>query len=393
MKIACVLVTHMPVKAEIQRTRTLRDKPVLIVTQSSNGPRVLDVSSEIKGVFSGMPLQEALSRSKDAVLVESDDVYYDQVFDHMLEGLFNKSPLIERGSLGCAFVDIYGVEKIYGGEDGIVSALLGAVESYLGPRVGLANSKFHAFIAALNSNPGRSIKVPNRIADFLRNLPVDLLPFSWEDRVRLHDFGLQTIGQIAALSVGSMQAQFGIRGRVAWELANGIDKRPLIPSNYKETIADYIEFPIPATSLSMIFPAIEVLLGRLFSHSSLRGRSIRSILIQANVLNRPPWVKKIVFKTPVDRKDAAFPLLKNALKITNISGPLEDISMKISDIAGEFGVQTSLLVDVRKRQCLQEAMQQLETRLRVKPPIYRVMDMESCSRIPERRQALVEFVP
>ena len=175
---------------------------------------------------------------------------YDQVFDHMLEGLFNKSPLIERGSLGCAFVDIYGVEKIYGGEDGIVSALLGAVESYLGPRVGLANSKFHAFIAALNSNPGRSVKVPNRIADFLRNLPVDLLPFSWEDRVRLHDFGLQTIGQIAALSVGSMQAQFGIRGRVAWELANGIDKRPLIPSNYKETIADYIEFPIPATSNS-----------------------------------------------------------------------------------------------------------------------------------------------
>ena len=67
--------------------------------------------------------------------------------------------------------------------------------------------------------------------------------------------------------------------------------------------------------------------------------------------------------------------------------------MKISDIAGEFGMQTSLLAGVRKRQCLQEAIQQLETRLQVKPLIYKVVDMEPCSRIPERRQALVEFGP
>ncbi|MDP7578937.1 MAG: hypothetical protein QGF12_05295 [SAR202 cluster bacterium] len=393
MKIACVLVTHLPVKAEIQRTAILRDKPILIITQSSDGPRVLDISSEVKGVFSGMPLQEALSRSKDAVLVESDEAYYDQVFDQMMEGLFNRSPLVEKSKLGCAFVDISGVEKLYGGEDGIVSTLLGAVEPHLGPRIGLANSKFPAYVAALNSNPGQSSKVPKRVPYFLRNLPVDLLPFSWDDRLRLHNFGLQTMGQIAALSIGSMQAQFGIRGRVAWELANGIDKSPFIPSKYKEMMTDHLDFPVPATSLSMILPAMEVLLGRIFSHPLLRRRCIRSILIQANVRNRPPWVKRVAFKSPVGRKDTAFSILRNALKTTDIPGPLEDISMKISDIAGEFGMQTSLLVDIRKRRCLQEAMQQLETRLRVKPPIYKVMDMEPCSRIPERRRALVEFRP
>ena len=38
-------------------------------------------------------------------------------------------------------------------------------------------------------------------------------------------------------------------------------------------------------------------------------------------------------------------------------------------------------------------MRQLEMRLRTKPPIYKVMELEPWSRIPERRQALVQFEP
>ena len=38
-------------------------------------------------------------------------------------------------------------------------------------------------------------------------------------------------------------------------------------------------------------------------------------------------------------------------------------------------------------------MKQLEGRLRGKPPIYQVREIEPWSRIPERRQALVQFDP
>ena len=76
MKVACVLVTHLPVKAEVQRAAALKDKPVLIATQSSEGPQVLDASSQVRGVSPGMPLQEALSRCKEAVLIEADETYY-----------------------------------------------------------------------------------------------------------------------------------------------------------------------------------------------------------------------------------------------------------------------------------------------------------------------------
>ena len=395
MKVACVLITHLPVKAELRRNLSLYDKPVLITTRSSggDGAQVLDVSSQVKGVSPGMPLQEALSRCSGAVLIEADETYYHSVFDQLVEALLDKSPAVEKGELGCAFVDVHGTEGIYGSDEGIAATLLDAVPDDLGPRVGLAESKFPACVASVASKVGQATKVPRDVAGFLSEFPIDLLPLSWKNRVRLHDFGLHFIGQIASLSVGSMQAQFGTQGRVAWELANGIDKSPLVPSRCQETVTDFLTFPVPATSLFAILPAVEILLGRIFSHPSLRGKYLRSVFIQATVLNRTPWSKRIVFKSPVNKKEPALFALRNALEATDIPGPLEDLRMTVSDTAGESGTQSSLFVEVRKQQQLREAMRQLEARLRTRPPIYRVMDVEPWSRIPERRQALVEFVP
>ena len=158
MTIACVLVTHLPVKAELERNNTLRNKPVLIATQSSEGPQVLDASPQVRSVSSGMPLQEALSRCKGAVLIEADEIHYHRVFDRIVEALLDKSPVVQKSELGCAFVDMHGTDGIYGGDKGIIAALLEAVPAHFGPRVGLAESKFPAYVAAVKSKPGQFVR-------------------------------------------------------------------------------------------------------------------------------------------------------------------------------------------------------------------------------------------
>ena len=393
MKVACVLITHLPVKAELRRNAVIRHKPVLIVTRSRGGAEVLDISSQVKDVTPGMPLQEALSRCKGAVLVEADETYYRRAFDQVVEALLQRSPLVEKGDLGRAFVDMHGTEAIYGGDEGMTVALLGAVPHGFSPRVGLAESKFPAYVAAAMCETGGATRVSENVKGFLAELSIDLLPLSWEDRVRLRQFGIHKMGQIASLSVGSMQAQFGAEGRFAWDLASGIDKSPLVPSKHQETVTESTTFPVPAISLFTILLAMEVLLGRIFSSPSLLGKSLRSVSIQAGVLNRAPWSKTVVFKNPVNTKEAALFALRIALEATDIPGPLEDLRMTVSDTAGESGTQSSLFVEVRKQHQLREAIRQLEARLRARPPVYKVMDVEPWSRIPERRQALVEFVP
>ena len=393
MKIACVLVTHLPVKAEMRRRSELHSKPVIITRESSKGPLVLDFSPQVRGVAADMPLQEALSRCNGAVLLETDERYYRKVFEKIIEALLQKSPLVEKGELGRAFVGIHGLERMYWGEAGAVNALFDAVPAEFKPRIGIGEVKFPAYIAAVRSEEGRATRVPNGVAGFLRDTSIDLLPISWESKTRLHRFGLDTMGQVAVLSPGPMQAQFGTEGKLAWELCNGIDRSWLTSVTYEEPVRESLTFPAPATNLSIILPALEMLLGRAFAHPSARGKYVRSVSIEASVLDRAPWTRKFAFKNPADTKEKAVFALKTMLDTIDLPGALEDISITLLGITGESGIQSSFIANVRKEEQLRETMRQLEVRLRTRPPIYKVMEVEPWSRIPERREALVQFAP
>ena len=167
-------------KAELRRTPILRGKRVLVVARSDRGPEVLDFSPQVERVSPGMPLREAMSRCEGAALVEADESCYDRLFDRIVEALLDRSPLVEKGGLGCAFVDMRGTGELYGGDEGMVDAVLGAVPRGFGPRVGLAESKFPAYAAAIGSRPGHATKVPGDAAAFLADMPVGLLPVSWK---------------------------------------------------------------------------------------------------------------------------------------------------------------------------------------------------------------------
>ena len=133
MKIACILITNLPLKAEMRRHTELRDRPVIVFADSGRGPHVLDSSLDAAGVVADMPLQEAISRCKDAVLIEADQPYYHTVFDGIIDSLFQRSPLVERSGLGCAYVGVHGLEAIYGDEARTMIALLNGVPRGYGP--------------------------------------------------------------------------------------------------------------------------------------------------------------------------------------------------------------------------------------------------------------------
>ena len=393
MKIACVLITHLPMKAEQRRRSDLRGKPVIIVERSGSKHQVLDCSPESTGVTPGMPLQEALSRCKDATLLQADAPYYHTVFDRIVQLLMQKSPVVEKAELGCAYVGLNGLEEMYGGEARLVASLLQTAPHSLDPRVGVAEGKFPAYVAALVSGAGQATRVPADTAGFLGGFPIDLLPISWSRKVRLHGFGLHTIGHLASLSIGAVQAQFGTEGKMAWELANGIDRSQLLPYKQEESVSEHLTFPSPAATLYAVIPAMGMLLGRAFARPVLRGRLVRTAAIESRILRQPPWTKSFVFKEAINSKDRALFVLKGALESAVLPGALEDMTLTLTGITGESGIQTNLFSDVRRQEQLRETIRQLEARLGTRPPIYQVRDVEPWSRIPERRRALVQFDP
>ena len=165
--IACLLVTHLPVKAERQRYPALRGKPLVIVESCGPGETTLDSSAEARGVTSGMTLPKALSRCPEAILLPADQPYYDEVFGRLADALAMRCPVVERGELGCLYARIEGMAPVYGGEERLIASLLQTAPPVFELRVGVASGKFPAYVSAATSRPGRAVKAPPSTAAFL----------------------------------------------------------------------------------------------------------------------------------------------------------------------------------------------------------------------------------
>lgn len=427
MLVACVLIQHYPFSIERERTPFLAGREVLVVQAQGARRTVLDTSPSIKDVLPGTPLAQAQSRHPLALLREADHLRYQQRFEELVAALEQVSPIVEPGEPGCIYVGLDGLASMYGGGEGLIKALVRSVPAALEPRFGIGGGKFPATVAAITARSGGRREgapspgpfgsaqgmlrqaqatsplsghaagmvffAPPDLQGFLAAHPVDVLPVSWETRQRLRRLGLRALGDIARQQVGPMQAQFGPEGRVIWEMSRGIDPRPLVPRTRKLRCTASLTFPAPTASLETLLLAVERLLRELFNRPELRGRYARTALLQGAVSRRPAWQRQVSFKEAAGSPRAAMPAMKRAFNLFPPPGPLEDLSLTLSDITGEAGKQASLFVDVRKQDQLREVIGQLEARLGARPPIYQFRDAEPWSRIPERRKVLVEYSP
>ncbi len=392
MRVGCVLVDHFPFRLEAARNPKLAKSRVIVYRRSGSLKEVVDASPALPGVLPGTPLHEAQAHCKDAILVEADPARYERVHEHILGRLGEWSPVVEPAQLGCAYVGLDGLETTYGTEDRLIDALLRSVPRVLEPRLGISHGKFPAYGAALKATPGRAFKPPVPVKEFLSPFSVDYLPVPREIPTRLHSFGLHTIGDLAALPLGPLQAQFGSIGAKMWRLAQGIDDTPLAPMKPREEVTESLQFAIPTPAQGQILIAVESLLKRLLGRPDMRGRYARVCTLAGHIPDKPDWTRRIHFRPPLGDPRRGYFVIRSVLDGTSLPGPLEDISLTLAELTGESGKQGSLLADVRQREHLREAVAQLKV-AQGHNPIYQVREVEPWSRIPERRAVLMPFEP
>ena len=406
--LACLRIPNFPWQVEVARKPELQDRSAIVAGKAldlsdelTNMPGaggadslsarvVLAASPDLSDVIPGMPLSEATSRHRGVLIIEADTPLYALVFDDIIESLERLVPDIEAAAPGLAYVGIWGLEGLYGDDAHVVRLLASAVDSF-DLRIGVGDNKWLAYAASLLSRANSGRKVTGEPGRFLDRFPVDSLPIPYSLIKRLNAFGLTTMGHIADIPRGPMEAQFGQAGGTAWDLANGIDDRPLMPKRSVLGVSEHLDFPDPTVSLATIVPAIESLLGRAYGRSQISRRFARQASIQSQVFQHAPWTMRVPFKDPAGNKTQALFAIKSKLDMAVIPGPLEDIRLTLSGITGEAGRQESMWKEVKRDENLQETISQLRTRLKMAPPIYQVRELEPWSRIPERRYALVQM--
>jgi DNA polymerase-4/protein ImuB len=357
-----------------------------------------------------MPLRQALALCPKAVFLDPDPARYQDAFEAVLRALEGISPLVEAAELGRAYVGVDGLDGLHRDEmalgDALVQACLpdrqavrlahgqGRPAGSLLPSVGLGEGKFVAWAAAVTSAPGEACVVPaGRETAFLSPLDVSLLPCSPDTLRRLELLGLRTIGDLAALPLGAVQAQFGPEGRRLWELAHGLDREPLRPRRHEESASERLTFPEPTVSTGALLTAGRQLLSRLFRRPALRGRAVRQMRLRAALSDGRSWERTVTFREATADRDQMLYVLRCTLEAALPSRPVEEVELTLSGLTGETGKQEGLFAEKGRRLAqLEEALRQLKARFG-QSPVYHIVEVEPWSRIPERRLALIDYDP
>ena len=224
--IACLLISHLPVKAERRRYPPLCRRPLVIVEPGDGGDTVLDSSADAVGVVHGMALREALEKCGNSTVMQADHRLYYDIDDRIARALERRFGHVERDGPGRVYVSFDRAAAPYG-EAHLVSTLLNAVPSGFNPSVGVGPGRFIAYALACAAPDGGSLRAPANLLAFLRSRPVDLLPLAGEKIMRLRASGLETVGSLADSPYADLQALLGTDARLARDLALGKDHVPL----------------------------------------------------------------------------------------------------------------------------------------------------------------------
>jgi DNA polymerase-4 len=184
------------------------------------------------GIRSAMSAAEALRRCPEAVFVRPRHALYRQYSQAVWSAVGDVVPRVERTGLDEGYLDLATVLTSFSGARRLAEAVQVAVRgaTSLSCSLGVSTAKVVCKVASDRRKPGGiTVVPPGREARFLAPLPTRVLPgVGPRAEARLAAVGIATIGELAALSDGSLRAILpGQVGRLLRDRARGLDPRDL----------------------------------------------------------------------------------------------------------------------------------------------------------------------
>ena len=243
-----------------QRDRPeLRGRPVIVGGGGPNQRGVVSTASyEARrfGVHSAMPLRVAGRLCPDGVFLPVDGAKYQAVSRQVMAILRRYTPLVEPISIDEAFLDVTGSRVLFGDGETIARRIKADVrdETELTISVGVARTKLVAKIASdLRKPDGLVVVPPGTEAEFLAPLAIGRL---WgvgaKSAAALEEYGVRTIGDLAALPADLLVRRFGKHGASLNDRARGLDNDPVSGREAAKSVGHEHTFDVDTSDREVI---------------------------------------------------------------------------------------------------------------------------------------------
>lgn len=398
MNVVCAVVSPFAVALVRRDAPALRERPVVIGQSSETRGSVVACSEEASrtGVTPGMPITRALVLCPSAAVIPLRAEQLEAAAQAFTKAVADLCPAVESVDPGHVHADVRGMPRLmrltpeeYLGD--LQEALAGRMN--LPVRVGGARTVFAAHAAAgYLANP-TILLTGVEAASLLADLPVDVLPVPEAMVRRLRLLGLETLDQIGALPPTALQAQFGRDGLLAWRLIHGEEQGRITPVREEIHIVERMDLPAPAVQSTPLVLATEILLQRALRRPEIDGRALRRADWVAVLENDERLPLRSVFNEPTSDQSRMLFVLRNSIERQTLAAPALAVELSLSGICSEYSRQERLWQSgPRGNAALGSAIEQLKVR-EGGPQVYRIVEVEPWSRIPERQRALAAYSP
>jgi protein ImuB len=308
MRIACLLVPDLPLRAELRASPDLCEEALVITDGKGSRATILTASARarVQGVREGSTLPQARALSRDLVVRVASPVLERAARETLLDVALSLSPRAELAdrssglfaSEGAVYVDASGIDALHEDERAFASVLFARAErAGLPGFVALASSRSIARLAArhlahasgddLTASPNPTIQVltAGRELDFLAPLSIDLLDPNDRTAEALTRFGIHRVDDLLRLPRRDLAARLGseILDLVARARGEEIETPLPTPRNHRLEEGADLEAPIACVEpLAFVFRG---LVSRLVGRLQLRSLGCTSLHLEMTFEN------------------------------------------------------------------------------------------------------------
>ncbi len=297
-----------------QRDRPeLRGKPVVVGVGGRSDRGVVSAASyEARkyGIHSAMPLRTAARLCETAIFVPVDGRKYSAVSKQVMEILRRYTPAVEQISIDEAFLDVAGSEALHGTPVDMARSIKQAVRSelQLTVSVGVASTKLVAKVASdLEKPDGLVVVAAGTEAAFLAPLPISRL---WGVGAKtagiLAEFGVRTIGELAALPEDLLARRFGRQGPVLAQRARGIDPSPVSGADTARSVSHEHTFDVDTADPEIIERTLLALSEGVAGRLRAGGVKARTIAVKVRDASFHTVSRQRTLGEPTDQTEVVF---------------------------------------------------------------------------------------
>ncbi|MBL8917796.1 MAG: DNA polymerase Y family protein [Myxococcaceae bacterium] len=158
----------------------------------------------------------------------------------------------------------------------------------------------------------------------------------------LKALGLTTLGEVAALPIGSLAARFGAEGHLVARLARGQDDSPLVPEVLPELIDEAVALDWPAEQLEPVLFAIKMVVDRVCARLQGRQRAAVRLTVGLTLEGQGLTALPLVLARPAAHSKLLLELIRHRLTDLSVRHPIAGVRVIVDEACPDPGRQLML---------------------------------------------------